>query len=107
MEEEYVANFDRIFNTELSKNMRANMPLLNRIFNCFESDIYVLDSRQRELGKEKLLVYEDLSRNMSAKQVDLFNKYCELQNEVTIDIEKQLFIFGYLVAMELNKEISY
>lgn len=107
MEEEYVKNFDKIFNTELSKNMRTNMPLLNKIFYYFEYDIYVLDSRQKELGKEKLLVYDELSRSMSEKQVDLLNKYCELQNEVTIDLEKQLFIFGYLVAMELNREISY
>lgn len=107
MEKEYIKNFDRIFNTKISNDIRLNMPLLNKIFDYFESDIYVLDTRQKNLGKEKLSIYEDLLETLSEKQLDLFNKYCEIQNEVTIDIEKQLFIFGSLVAIELNKEIFY
>ena len=43
---------------------------------------------------------------LNNKQAENFREYWELENQLTIEIEKQLFMYGYIIAQQLNNETN-
>ncbi|MBQ3407859.1 MAG: hypothetical protein IJH12_01470 [Clostridia bacterium] len=104
MNEEYAKLFDNAFKCNISKKIRLDMTMLNKIYECFENDIYVPTNFQKTLSKQRAKKYVEVTNILDNKQRKAFDEYFEIENEIQIDIEKQLFIFGFLVAKELDVE---
>ena len=104
MNQEYLELFNEVFKCNISEKIRAKMPVLNKIYESFENDIYVPSNYQKTLTKQRAQKYAEITNELNNKQRKAFDEYFEIENEIQIDIEKQLFVFGFLVAKELEEE---
>ena len=103
--EEYLNIFKEKFSINNIKNINYNnMKLLDKLFCDWNNEIYALDKKQLNLLKERNKIIEKLFDTFSEEQKRMFNKQSEIQNQLATNMDKQLFIFGYIVANELNNE---
>lgn len=105
-ENEYLENFDKIFNTKTRENINLNMPLLKTIFGNFMDTIYAPTNNYKELKSEKSELSDKLQASFTDKQRQIFNKYIELENEMISEEELQIFMFGYIISSELKNEVK-
>ena len=104
MKQDYLRMFDEIFRTKVSKSIRLNMPLLKAIFNEFGEALYTPSKRYEELRHQKIDLSDKLEETFTEEQQIIFNQYNEIENQISGDIEEQLFMFGYIIAAELKEE---
>ena len=103
-ETNYIEHFNKIFGTKINKHLRLNMPMLKIIFNNFVEDIYTPNEKNNQIRKQKIKISDELEESFTEEQKELFNKYNEIENQLTEDIEQQLFMFGYIIASKLGEE---
>ncbi len=103
-ETNYIEHFNKIFGTKTNKHLRLNMPMLKIIFKNFEEDLYTPNEIYRQILKQKIKVLDELEKTFTEQQRKLFSKYNEIENQLTEDIEQQLFMFGYIIASKLSEE---
>ena len=106
MRREYFQQFDAVFNCNISEKIRINMSLLDKLYEYFENDIYAANKTQCDLAKKRASKYEILMESLNKHQQELFDEYFQIENDIAIDIEKQLFVFGFLIAKELDFECN-
>lgn len=104
MEQDYLKRFDEIFGTRTNKNIRLNMPILEVIFENFGETLYTPSRRHEELRHKKIKLSNELQKTFTAEQKRIFNKYNEIENQISSDVEEQLFMFGYILGNELKFE---
>jgi hypothetical protein len=104
-EEEILKHFDKLFKTDALKHIDfSNMKLLKILFNYFEEDIYRPSEKYEKLRHRLIDVEEELNDTFTENQKKLFEKYYELSNRLSVEEEQQLFLFGYIIAKELDTE---
>lgn len=106
MEEEYLKRFEKALKIKPNKNIELNMPLLEMIFERFEEDLYTTDEEYEKLRKKQIEIYSKLESTLKEEQIKLFNEYWKINSEMKTKTEKQLFIFGYIIACEIKEEIK-
>ena len=105
--ERYLKHFDSIFGTKTIKNLNLNkVPLLKILFEHFEEDLYTPSQRYKELRRKRIELSDKLESSFTQEQQELFEQYWEIDNQILVEEEQQLFLFGYLVANELKYEIE-
>lgn len=107
MEEEtkMLKHFDNVFNTETINNIKFdNLKLLNTLYEYFEESIYTPSQRYSELIHQHIKISEKLIKTFKQDQQNLFKQYQEIGNEMNAEENRQLFIFGYIIARELERE---
>ena len=57
-EVDYLEEFDKIFQTDTSKRIKLNMPLLKQILQNFGEKIYTQTKIQDKLREQKLEIYD-------------------------------------------------
>lgn len=98
-------HFDSIFNTEVIKDINFdNMKLLKTLFNYFEEDIYTPSTKYSKLRHKHIEISDELEKTFTPTQMELFEKYWEVGNEMCAEENEQLFLFGYIISKELDKE---
>ena len=102
----YLENFDRIFGTKVNKKIKLNMPMLHIIFENFREDVYSPSKKYKELRRKKIELFNKFRKDLRDEQMKIFNNYNEIENQITEEIEEQLFMFGYIVATELLNEVE-
>lgn len=105
-EANYLENFDRIFGTKVNKKIKLNMPMLHIIFENFREDVYSPSKKYKELRRKKIELFNKFRKDLRDEQMKIFNNYNEIENQITEEIEEQLFMFGYIVATELLNEVE-
>lgn len=105
-EANYLENFDRIFGTKVNKKIKLNMPMLHIIFENFREDVYSPSKKYKELRRKKIELFNKFRKDLIDEQMKIFNNYNEIENQITEEIEEQLFMFGYIVATELLNEVE-
>lgn len=106
-QEEYLKHFDNIFETNTFENIKFdNMKMLKKLYEYFGEDLYTSSSRHKELRIKYIEESEKLEETFSEEQQRQFEKCWELYNEMLGETEEQLFIFGYILASELNTELK-
>lgn len=105
-ETDYLKEFDEIFNTKTKKNINLNMPLLKTIFENFSDDIYAPSKEYNRLRNKKIKLSNKLQGFLTEEQREIFNKYNEIENQITSEEELQIFMFGYIVSSELRNEVK-
>lgn len=103
--EEYINHFDKLFNTELLKSIDIKqLQILNSIYKRFNDELYTLMNKRKEGKKNIASSYNKLNETLIEKQKKILEKYCESIYDEAEDMEKQLFVFGFCIANELQKE---
>lgn len=104
MEQDYLKRFDEIFGTKTNKNIRLNMPILENIFENFGETLYTPSKRYDELSHKKIEILNEMQKTFTPEQKEMFDIYHEIENQISIDVEEQLFMFGYILGNELKFE---
>lgn len=102
---EILKHFDKVFNTETAKHIKFdNMKLLEALYEYFEEDVYTPSTRYSELMHKHIEISDELEKTFTPEQSELFEKYWEIGSEMTAEENQQLFLFGYVIAKELDIE---
>ena len=100
-----LSHFDAIFNTETIKNIKFDdMKLLNDLYEYFEESIYTPSPKYSELRHKHIEVSDELEKTFTPDQQKLFEKYWEIGSYMCAEENRQLFLFGYIMATQLNIE---
>ena len=98
-------NFDSIFNTETAKHIKfQDMKLLKALYEYFEEDVYTPSTKYSELMHKHIEFSDELEKTFTPEQKELFERYWEIGSEMTAEENEQLFLFGYVIAKELDRE---
>ena len=103
-EQDYLEHFNKIFGTETNKHLRLNMPMLKIIFQNFGENIYTPNKEYNQIRGQIIKILDELEGTFTEKQKELFDEYKVMENQLTEDVEEQLFMFGYIVASKLSEE---
>ena len=104
---EVLKHFDTIFNTETIKNIKfVDMKLLKVLYEYFEENLYTPSERYSALRKEHIAISDELEKTSTPAQQQLFEKQWEIGSELCAEENEQLFLFGYILAKELDIETS-
>ena len=102
---EVFKHFDTIFNTETIKNIKfVDMKLLKVLYEYFEENLYTPSERYSALIKEHIAISDELEKTFTPDQQQLFEKYWEIGSYMCAEENRQLFLFGYIIAKELDRE---
>ena len=104
-EKEILENFDKIIGTN-KKIDTSKFPLLLKIFEQFEGDIFVESQEYKNLKQERQNIQAKISESFSDDQKQLFEEYWDIENKMQSEIEKAIFLFGYLIQDELENEFK-
>lgn len=104
-DKEILKHFDSIFNTEIAKYIKFdNMKLLKALYEYFEEDVYTPSTKYSELRHKNIEISNELEKTLTPSQKELFEKYWEIGSEMTAEENQQLFMFGFIMARELDIE---
>ena len=104
-EKEIIENFDKIIGTNKSQKINiSKFPLLLKIFEQFEEDMFIETQEYKELKQEKQNIENKINSSFSNEQKQLFEEYWDIENKMQSEAEKQIFLFGYLMRDELENE---
>lgn len=104
-EKEILENFEKIIGTN-KKIDTSKFPLLLKIFEQFEGDIFVESQEYKNLKQERQNIQAKIGVSFSDDQKQLFEEYWDIENKMQSEIEKAIFLFGYLIRDELEYEFK-
>ena len=102
-DEEILKHFDMIFCSNSQKHLQ-DMPVLMKIFSKLDDSFYIVDDEYQKLRKEKISIESKLLPKLSVEERTLYNELEEVENQMKGQREKQMFIFGYLLARQIDFE---
>ena len=102
-EEDIINQFDMIFCSNSQKHLQ-DMPVLMKVFNKLDDSFYIVDDEYERLRKQKISIESKLLQKLSADEMTLYNKLEEFENHMKGQREKQMFLFGYLLARQIDFE---
>lgn len=103
-DKEILIHFDRIFDTQTVNNIELNMPLLNKIYDNISEELSTTNEKYKQLRHEKIELEDKLYKILTENQLKLYKEICELDSQMKIIMEQQLWFFGVLTAEELSTE---
>ena len=106
MNNDYKVLFDEVFNTHTTDEIELDMPLLNILFNELRDKLYSTSKEYIELQRECCKLYDELFKGLNVEQKELLEKIDEINCQIYAEQEKKLFIWGYLIAKELDNEAN-
>lgn len=103
--QEYLKRFDEVFGTDTRKYIDVSkVPLWSVIYDRIIDDITKTSTYYNELRHKCVEALDKLQDTFSKEQKALFEVYCDIDNEQQIEMEQQIFFFGYILAKELERE---
>ena len=105
--QEYIKHFDSIFGTDAIKHINfKKLKILQALIDYFGEDLYTPSPKYKELREEYYKVSTDLESTFTKEQKELFEKYWEISSKKDVEVEEQLFMFGYILGSEMNHELE-
>lgn len=102
---EYLKLFDKIFDTNTIKMINEiNMPMLHTFFENIQGYLNTTNQDLKESLKKSANMYNELNSTLNEKQQEMFKNYAEFKNKLASIVDEQLFMFGYLTAIQLREE---
>ena len=102
--QKYIKGFGEIFEIENIKIDTTKMPLLKYIVREFGEELYNPSDENKRLNREKMKLFAELEKTFTEEQTREFMKYWELENKSMEELEEQLFMYGFIMAQELENE---
>lgn len=105
---DYIKHFDSIFGTNAIKHIKfKNLKILQALIEHFGEDLYTPSPGYERIKEEYYKVSDNFEKTLSAKQKKLFDKYCDVKSKKDVEVEEQLFMFGYILGSEMNHELEF
>lgn len=102
---DYLKHFDKIFNTNTLKNINLdNMVLLKELYVLLEEYLSRSNNESSDIRRKSIKLYDELKSTLKDEQIELLDKIFDLNNEEMSNEQEQIFIFGYIIAKELDNE---
>lgn len=103
----YILHFDATFGTNISEVIaNKKFPMLEFALEELGEELYALNADNRQIGKDKLDVYQKLEQTMNDEQKKLIDQYFDLEDDYYVDTEKQILVFGFCLAYEQLREMN-
>ena len=104
-EKEILENFDKIIGANNAKKMDiSKFPLLLKIFEQYRDDIFVKSQEYKELEQNRKNIEDKINLSFSNEQKQLFENYWDIEKQMQSEVEKAIFLFGYLLRAEIANE---
>ena len=104
-EEEILRNFDKLLGTNKIETIdKSKFPLILKLFEQFREDLVVETEEYRDLKQEKQNILDKINKNFNNNQKQLFENYWDIEGKISSIIEKEIFLFGYLLRDEIESE---
>ena len=101
----YLEFFDKVFGTNTQKYIDLKeVPLLSVIYENMKDEIWAVSKKYKRLRKEKIKKYDELSKDWTQEQIDLFEEYWDLGDQMEVEMNQQAFFFGVIIAKEFATE---
>lgn len=105
--DEYMQLFDTNFGTDLKELVKNNkFKMLEWAFNNLGEELYSPSQKYKEISKKKIDISNRLDSTLTTEQMNLLEKYLELDSKMSAEIEQQLLIFGFCLCYEQLKEMG-
>ncbi len=102
---DYLKHFDKIFNTQTLKNIKLdNMVLLKELYVLLEEYLSRSNNESSNIRRKSIKLYDELKSTLTDEQIELLDNIFDLNNEEMSKEQEQIFIFGYIIAKELDNE---
>lgn len=102
---DYFKHFDKIFNTQTLKNIKLdNMVLLKELYVLLEEYLSRSNNESTNIRRKSIKLYDELKSTLTDEQIELLDNIFDLNNEEMSKDLEQIFIFGYIIAKELDNE---
>lgn len=102
--ENCIKTFGEIFEIDNIEIDTTKLPLLKYILREFGEDLYTPSEKNEKLKNEKEKLKREFETILTKEQYEKFIKYWELENKSTEELEEQLFMYGFIMAKELDRE---
>lgn len=104
--ENCVKRFGEIFEIKNIDIDISKLPLLKYILREFGEDLYTPSEKNEKLKNEKAKLQKEFETILTKEQYEKFIKYWELENKATEELEEQLFMYGFIMAKQQDKEVQ-
>lgn len=102
---EYLKFFDEVFGTNTRRYIDLKkVPLLTVIYDRLREDLLTLNDKYKGLRNARLEIYDAMQEKMTKEQKDLLETYIDLSEDMENEMTQQVFLFGVILANELNRE---
>lgn len=102
---EYLKLFDKIFETNTKKYIDVSkLPLLDVVYEIIRENVCMGSDRYKKLQKEQWDILDKLDKNWTQEEKKTFEEYLDLGCEMHMEMEQQNFMFGFIIAKELERE---
>ena len=102
-EKEILENFDKIIGTNKKIDI-SKFPLLLKIFEQYRDDIFVKSQEYKELEQNRKNIEDKINLSLKKKKKQLFENYWDIEKQMQSEVEKAIFLFGYLLRDEIENE---
>ena len=105
--DDYIKLFDNSFGTNIYNEIQTKkFPMLNWCFEYMGEDLYIPSPKYKEIESKSSIISNKILETYSYEQEQLFSDYWELDNKIDEDINRQMLVFGYCLALQQLKEMG-
>ena len=97
-------HFDNVFDTDTIKHIKLNMPLIKNIFRSLEEEFRRPSPKYDKLRSKQIKITDKLYPTLNEEQKKLYEKCCQINNELAGLEDEQLICFGYILGKQLDEE---
>lgn len=102
-------HFDNIFETDTTKDVDLyfnNITMIQNVYEMFEEYFVRTDQEYDKLRRNSIQVSDILEKTFTEAQQTLFEKYWELEMQMSALENEKMFYFGYLMSKVLDQGIK-
>lgn len=103
-EQAMLEHFDNVFDTDTIKHIKLNMPLIKNIYRSLEEEFRQPRPKYDKLRSKQIEITDKLYPTLSEEQKKLYEKCCQINNELAAFEDEQLICFGYILGKQLDEE---
>ncbi len=101
-------HFDNIFETDTTKDVDLyfnKITMLQNIYEMFEEDFCRTNTEYEQIRTKSIEVSDILEKSFTEAQQTLFEKYWEIEMQMSALECEKMFYYGYLISKMLDTEI--
>lgn len=104
-ENKILEHFDSIFDTKTVKSVnKNNLPMLHTIFMNLQDELFDTSNDYNKYLKSSNKILNKLKDILNQEQEIMLKEYLVIRNKMLESVNEQLFMFGYLTAIQLREE---
>lgn len=102
-------HFDNIFETDTTRDVDLyfnNITMIQNVYEMFEEDFSRTNKEYETIRTKSIEVSDILEKSFTEAQQTLFEKYWEIEMQMSALECEKMFYFGYIMAKTLDQGIK-